>query len=238
MSDVLQHILNSIDEAHTKGILPICVFDLDGTLFLTRSRTLAILADFAKRTGRDALAQVVAGISIEEQRYLVLEPLAQRMELSAEEKAAILAWWRGHFFTDEWCAGDKPMAGGPAFVRACFERGAFIYYLTGRHIHGMERGTAQSIVSNDMPLYGGRALLQLKPDFTTDDEVYKLDALSAIRSLNGQVIATFENEPGNANLFAEAFPEATHVLVGNTHRPDAPPPRDDIVRVRDFTRAP
>lgn len=235
MSDVLHSILRAIESTRATGRLPICVFDLDGTLLITRARTLAILADFAERTGKRDLAEAVAGISVEEQRYSVLDPLQSRIPLTAPDKAAILAWWRGHFFTDEWCARDPTFAGGPEFVRACHDRGALIYYLTGRHIHGMEAGTVQSLVAHGFPLYGGRAMLQLKPDFETADEPYKEEAVRMIGSLGGEVVATFENEPGNANLFVEHFVGATHVLVGNTHRPDAPPPHASIERVPDFT---
>jgi len=234
MSDILHQILRSIESTRASGKLPICVFDLDGTLLVTRHRTLGILADFAQRTGKRDLAEAVAGISVDEQRYSVLDPLQSRLPLTDKDKAAIMAWWRGHFFTDDWCAKDTTYAGGPEFVRACHDRGALIYYLTGRHIHGMEEGTVKSLVAHGFPMFGGRAMLQLKPDFETADEPYKEEAMRMIDSLDGQVVATFENEPGNANLFAAHFPGATHVLVGNTHRPDAPPPVDEIVRVHDF----
>ena len=235
MSDILHQILRSIETTRASGKLPICVFDLDGTLLITRARTLGIMADFAHRTGRRALAEAVAGISVEEQQYSVLDPLQSRLPLSEAEKAAILSWWRGHFFTDAWCAKDPVFAGGPGFVRACHDRGALIYYLTGRHIHGMEAGTVQSLVAHGFPMFGGRAMLQLKPDFETEDEPYKEEAMRTIASLGGQVVATFENEPANAHIFADAFPGATHLLVGNTHRPDAPQPRPEIHHIHDFT---
>ena len=235
MQSILTDILASIESTAAQGILPVVVFDLDGTLFITRQRTLGILADFAERTGRTALAEAVASISVEEQKYSVLSPLADRIALSSEEKAAIIAWWRGHFFTDEWCAKDTVMAGGVEFVNACHARGAFVYYLTGRHIHGMEKGTVASLVGSGFPMFDGRAMLQLKPDFETDDEPYKIEAIQCIKALGGRVIATFENEPGNANLFQEGFPEAKNLLVGHTHRPDAPPPRAEILHVDDFT---
>jgi hypothetical protein len=177
----------------------------------------------------------VAGIAVAEQRYSVLDPLQSRIDLTATDKAAILAWWRGHFFTDAWCARDPIFAGGPEFVRACHERGALIYYLTGRHIHGMEEGTVKSLVGHGFPMFGGRAMLQLKPNFELADEPYKEDAMRVIGSLGGEVVATFENEPANAHIFADAFPGATHFLVGNTHRPDAPEPRAAILHIDDFT---
>ena len=235
MQTVLHDILAAISSTHAEGVLPIVVFDLDGTLFITRHRTLGILAEFAERTGRPALAEVVAGISVEDQKYSVLSPLADRIALSETEKAALLAWWRGHFFTDEWCAKDTVMAGAVAFVNACHARGALVCYLTGRHIHGMEKGTVAALVDNGFPMFDGRAMLQLKPDFETADEPYKVEAIASIKGLGGRVIATFENEPGNANLFQEGFPGAKNLLVGHTHRPDAPPACAEVLHVEDFT---
>lgn len=234
MTSILTSVLTAIDEARARGVLPICVFDLDGTLLLTRSRTLRILADFAEKTGRTALAEAVAGIAVEEQGYGVFDPLAERIELDDAEKAAILAWWRGHFFTDDWCLQDDVQAGASEFVNACWERGAFVYYLTGRHIHGMEEGTIGSLVLQGFPIFGGRALLHLKPDFDTPDEPYKLAAIEQIQALNGEVVATFENEPANANIFQGAFPGAANILVGSTHRADAPPPDAAVLHVDDF----
>lgn len=235
MQTVLQDILSAVASTHAEGVLPIVVFDLDGTLFITRQRTLGILAEFAERTGRKALAEAVAGIDVADQKYSVLSPLQDRIALSDADKAALMAWWRGHFFTDAWCARDTVMAGGVEFVNACHARGALVYYLTGRHIHGMEKGTVAALVDNGFPMFDGRAMLQLKPDFETADEPYKVEAIEAIKGLGGRVIATFENEPGNANLFLEGFPEARNLLVGHTHRPDAPPARPEVLHVDDFT---
>ena len=70
--------------------------------------------------------------------------------------------------------------------------------------------------------------------FEMADEPYKEEAMRTIASLGGQVVATFENEPANAHIFADAFPAATHLLVGNTHRPDAPEPRPELRHIDDF----
>ncbi len=230
----LKDVLDTIVATQAAGQLPVCVFDLDSTLFSTRGRTLRVLAEMARETGDAELADAVAGIRETDQCYNPLEPLAERIELDESHRAQALSYWKDRFFTDAWCAGDDIIPGAPAFVRACHERGAFLYYLTGRHVDGMAAGTVASLVRHGFPLFDGRALLQLKPDFETPDADYKTVAAASIRALRGTVVATFENEPGNANLFAEWFPGGTHFLLDTVHSPTAPPPRDDLVRIEDF----
>jgi hypothetical protein len=67
-----------------------------------------------------------------------------------------------------------------------------------------------------------------------NDRAFKDDALSDIRSYKGRVIATFENEPGNANLFAQAFPDALHFWLLTLHSPDAERPSPVLIRSEDF----
>ena len=111
-----------------------------------------------------------------------------------------------------------------------------LYYLTGRHVDGMHLGTAKSLVDHGFPLYRGRTVLHLKPSFHMKDHDFKEMALADIRSLAGPVVATFENEPGNANLFLASFPDAAHFLVSEVHSPSAPPPSPLLVKLADFSR--
>ena len=86
-----------------------------------------------------------------------------------------------------------------------------------------------------MPRYTGKATCQLKPDFYANDKEFKTAALDAVRSLDGEVVATFENEPGNANLFMRAFPEAKHYLLDTVHSPEAEAPDPSLIVMDDFT---
>lgn len=235
MSTILHHILDTVTTMASQGRRPICIFDIDGTLLMTRARTVSILNDFAKHTQNEALRAAISSISNDEQQYTIFDPLQARISLTKPERRAILNWWKDRFFTSDWCREDPIIAGGPAFVNACHQRGALVYYLTGRHHPDMAPGTVECLLKRGFPLLDGRAILQLKADVDQNDEQYKAAAIGEINRLGGTVVATFENEPGNANLFAAHFSQATHVLVGNTHRPDAPPPRSDLVRVHDFS---
>ena len=55
--------------------------------------------------------------------------------------------------------------------------------------------------------------------------------------LCGAVVATFENEPGNANLFLDAFPDALHFLLLTEHSPEAEAPRPELIQTDDFLMA-
>jgi hypothetical protein len=148
--------------------------------------------------------------------------------------AAVREFWRERFFQDDYLLHDREVPGAVAFVEACHTRGALIYYLTGRHVGGMEVGTVRSLRQRGFPFWRGRCVLHLKPDFDMNDRAFKDDAIHDIRSYQGEVVATFENEPGNANLFLAAFPEALHVLLLTIHSPGAEPPRPELVQSHDF----
>jgi hypothetical protein len=77
--------------------------------------------------------------------------------------------------------------------------------------------------------------LRLKPSFEEEDLAFKRRVLRELPAL-GPVVAAFENEPANANLFAEEFPAALVIFIETIHSPDPPPLLPRVVRVRDFTR--
>ena len=52
-----------------------------------------------------------------------------------------------------------------------------------------------------------RTMMVLKPDFETKDLAFKTEAADFI-SQTGTVVAGFDNEPGNCNLFLDKWPEA------------------------------
>jgi hypothetical protein len=67
-----------------------------------------------------------------------------------------------------------------------------------------------------------------------NDRAFKDDALADIRSYQGEVVATFENEPGNANMFLRAFPDALHFLLLTICSPEADAPASSLVQSADF----
>jgi hypothetical protein len=113
--------------------------------------------------------------------------------------------------------------------------GAAVYYLTGRDEPGMGRGTRASLQAHGFPIEDGRCHLRLKPRFEDDDLEFKRQAVDEIRSA-GAVLALFENEPANANLFLQAFPDARVFFLETVCSPNPPPLLPGILRLRDFSR--
>lgn len=192
------------------------VFDLDSTLFWTGKRHLRIAREFAEL--RPELAPIVAGLRAIDIGYDC--DLALRAAGWAGDDGEFLRFWGERYFTSEYLAEDEPYPGAVAYVAACAERGR-VAYLTGRAEPTMGAGTRDGLERWGLP--SGELLM--KPSVRLPDAAFKAEAL---RRLHG-VVATFENEPGNANLFARAFPDALHFLVRTVHSPDA---EDALPQVR------
>jgi hypothetical protein len=232
----LREVLERIDREVRRERLPMVVFDLDSTLFSTGPRNLRILREFVgSALGGDArLEELVAGLEAEDMGWNVNEALKRHGVKDPALLGALRAFWRERFFTDDYCAADEPVPGAAAWVTRCHQRGALVYYLTGRHVGGMELGTVRALREHGFPFWRGRCVLHLKPSFEMPDQAFKDEALDDIRSYRSPVVATFENEPGNANLFARAFPGALHFLLETIHSPEAEAPRPELVRIPDF----
>jgi len=232
----LREIFTRVEAAVARGRLPICVFDLDSTLFSTAPRNLAILRAFVKEHAarHPELSAIAERMTVADMGWNVHDDLARLGVRDAGLLAAVRSFWAECFFTDEYVLHDREVPGAAAFVEACHTKGALIYYLTGRHVGGMELGTVQSLRQHGFPFWRGRCVLHLKPDFEMPDRAFKDDAIADIRSYQGEVVATFENEPGNANMFAQAFPAAHHVLLLTIHSPGAEAPAPGLLTSTDF----
>jgi len=232
----LREVLTRIETSVKNGRLPICVFDLDSTLFSTAPRNYAILQEFIENHRHDHphLSDIAERIGLDDMGWNVHQDLARFGVGDAHLLEQLKSFWFDRFFTNEYLSHDVAVPGAAEYVLACHARGALIYYLTGRHVGGMEIGTVQSLRSKGFPFWRGRCVLHLKPSFEMNDRAFKDDALSDIRSYQGEVVATFENEPGNANMFLRAFPSAVHVLLMTIHSPEAEAPARELVKTDDF----
>jgi len=234
---MLRAVHESVAEVSRGGRLPVLVFDLDSTLFSTCPRNLKILEDFVTARGDEhpVLHEIWPTLTEADMGWNVHESLRERGVEDEALLADLRKFWGERFFTNEFCQIDTPISGAPEFVTACHDAGAFIYYLTGRHVGGMEKGTVNALVAHGFPLFTGKVACQLKPDYYANDREFKTAALDGVRALHGEVVATFENEPGNANLFLEAFPEAKHFLLDTVHSPEAEVPDPALSVIEDFT---
>lgn len=229
-TEALRKVLHSI----RAGERPVVIFDLDGTLFDNRPRTLAILNQAADGwAARDPeAARAVRSLRFTELGYLASETLEQvGVDRTLIEEAVQL--WRERFFTDDILSHDVPLAGAVSFAKACYEAGANLAYLTGRDLPNMALGTFRSLRDAGFPIGLPGTELVLKPDFETPDLTFKRDITPEITRL-GRVAATFDNEPGNCNAFAEMFPEGHHFMMLTQYAPNPPPLKDGVAVIQDF----
>lgn len=234
---LLHEVFDRIAWVQKHGGLPLVVFDLDSTLFHTGSRHLAILREFADEAPEEldeleALRSALPSIGAREFGYFVTDPLhARGLAQKGALESALLDFWSVRYFTSTWCVYDTPTAGALDFVSAVREAGATIWYATGRPEASMGVGTRISLRQHGFPLDDKAGLAMRGPDMETDAD-FK-DAIVAAAA-EAHLVAQFENEPGHANLWREAYPDALHVLVGDVHSPDAPLPHPALVRTDDF----
>ncbi len=232
----LREVLTRIDRAVEDGVLPVVVFDLDSTLFSTEPRNLQIFREFARERVEQypELEPLLQSVKREHMGWNIHESLrAQGLE-NETLLSELKRFWSERFFTDDYVLCDDPSPGAVEYVTAVFERGALVYYLTGRHAGGMELGTVRALRKAGFPFWRGRTPLHLKPSFAMADRDFKDQALDEIRSFRGRVVATFENEPGNANLFLQAFPEALHFLLLTVCSTEAEEPAPELLKTLDF----
>lgn len=231
--NLLVAVLDRVSLAREEGGRPVVVFDLDSTLFHTGERQRRIFVEFATQQGSPELFEFARGLSASDFGWSVLGPLRRAGWEDEALHRALMRFWSRRFFHDRFADVDLPERGAVAFVRAVADAGALCVYLTGRDAPQMGEGTLRLLFRAGFPIVDGRGLLWMKPSSGAGDADHKQSASRELGRL-GTVVATFENEPGHANAFLRAFPDAVHVLLGDVHNPEAPVPDATLVRVPDF----
>ena len=215
---------------------PVAVFDLDSTLFSTQQRNLAILREFAAQDDTaPTLRAIVDQLDHAAMGWNPMVDVHTRGFTDERAQHALRRFWFERFFTSAYCSHDEPTTGAAEYVRELHGLGAQIVYLTGRPEQEMVEGTRASLAAHGFPIDEERTVLFLKPTRTEHDLVFKSRVIDDLRAL-GPVLAAFENEPVNANMFHDAFPDADIVFLETMCSPDPPVLRDRIVRVKDFSR--
>jgi hypothetical protein len=211
----------------------VLVFDLDGTLMDNRPRVAAILRelaeqwrvdhpDAASRASRATQEEIVYGFVDNLKRLGVDDPTLHEDGL---------AFWKERFFRDPHVRHDIAIPGAVEFVRACYEQGATLVYLTGRDLPNMALGSFASLRDLGFPIGRVGTELVTKPTFEMPDSEFKRSVAPDLARL-GEVVAVFDNEAANNNLFLESHPEAVSVYLDTQHAPN-PPPLDERVAVVD-----
>lgn len=214
---------------------PAVVFDLDGTLLDNRPRTCAILHEYAHRCReRDPeLAERLLTATPDGLAYLLNESLEQLGIRSSQRIGEVQQYWRDCFFADDHLRFDVEVAGAVAFAQACYEAGGLIIYLTGRDLPLMGLGSFRSLRDLGFPIGVPGTELVLKPDAAMPDEAFKRLTSPRLARV-GKIVAAFDNEPANCNIFHEHYPHATVVLVDTQHMPGAPAPLPGVAIIGDF----
>jgi len=226
---VRRSIIQRVREAER----PVVVFDVDSTLLSTARRHHRILREFAESWGDDGLSALVDTLVAADFGWEVHGPLLGTGFEQSELLEALSGFWFQRFFHPEYADEDEPIPGAVSFVNAVHEAGAWVYYLTARHLPELGPPTVRALIRHGFPLATKRTVLHLKPSRSTPDAAFKRSAISEIAAL-GEVVATFENDPANANALLAGFPDAVNVLLDTVCAADAPSPHPSLIRVPDF----
>lgn len=232
--DVLRRVLERVREP--RSVPPLVAFDLDGTLLDSRARTLRIVQEYASSvTATDpTLAEQLLNLrEVAQISYLLSDTIRALGVEQTDVLKSLSTFWHERFFTDEYCLQDRPVAGAVAYVRACYDAGASLVYLTGRDVPGMLLGTVQSLRDHGFPIGLAGIHLVLKHDATLPDEAFKRTALPQLARA-GDLVAFFDNEPANCNVCLAHNPECLSILLDTQHVPGSPPAERDVEVITDF----
>ena len=210
----------------------VSILDLDGCLFDTRFRQIAILRAWAERTGEWRYAQVTPDHFVDRDLAATVQRAGVPAQVATRDIASLRAFWLERFFDDTHLLCDPPLPGAAAFTRELRSHGATVVYLTARHSN-MRPATELALQRFDFPWDTSTHLIT-KDDPAQSDEDFKRGALEHIATL-GRVTVALDNEPANVNLFADRFPDALTVRV-DTDCGTEGPLREGIREIRGFLR--
>lgn len=232
----LQKVADFIGRSTAGKRSTLAIFDLDGTLFDNRTRTIFILREISEKFDSrvPALAAAFAkfrNLSIVD--YSLDVTLARLGVKGRLEIDFIKQEWAKRFFSDEYQKYDMPLPGAKAYVEKVHKAGATVIYLTGRDVGRMLVGTTEVLRLYGFPVGVAGTMTIVKKEFEQDDELFKKEVSEYIDRL-GEVAAVFENEPANSNILHARFPRAASFFVETQHRPGAPALDRGIARIKDF----
>ncbi len=206
------------------------VLDIDSTLVLTHKRNEAILRAFAKDSlhpSRSIFEQAEC-FPFEYGYFQALERLGGPLDESLKKE--VTAFWRQHFFSNEYLKYDLPHDGALDFVEALERKHIPHVYLTGRPRPSMWDGTLQ--VLNDMGFPVTEGILHLKPHPSDVDELFKTQKMHELKKNFSKVIF-IDNEPKVLNQIDKDHPDIQLVFVDTCHSPNVFPP-SSAIKIKDF----
>ncbi|HNY11242.1 MAG TPA: HAD family acid phosphatase, partial [Candidatus Wallbacteria bacterium] len=218
--------------------------DLDSTLFNNVPRNRKIIEEFAETMVQGSspsisvfkypeLNKAVKTMKDEQIAYS-LEETFKNIGVNDEKTLKELKKvWYDKFFTDKYVVLDKAYDGAADYVKKLHSKGAMIVYLTGRDTPDMKTGTISSLKDGGFPFGDSNSVLLTKPEKKMKDDDYKNAASADILKM-GTVVASFDNEPKNVNLFKKTFPGAVIIFIETNHSPKAVPVEAGIPWVKSW----
>lgn len=235
-TELLNHAIGNIEHLTKKQLSSLVIFDLDGTLFDNRTRTIFILREISELFS-DKVPQLAAAFDRFHELGVIdysLETTLKRMKVTDKKEIEFVKTeWGRRFFSDGYQKFDFPLLGAKTYVCRAHEAGATIIYLTGRDVGRMLVGTTECLRLYGFPVGVEGTMMIVKKQFEQDDELFKKEVSRYLARL-GKVVAIFENEPANSNILQAKFPDAESFFVLTQHRPDAPRLNPGIHKIRDF----
>ena len=235
-NQMLSDVIVRIKEKTDKQISTVAIFDLDGTLFDNRPRTVFILREIAENFEEDLpeLSEAMENYKdISTVEYSLENTLKNMHVTDKKEVEFIKKEWEKRFFSDEYQKYDIPLPGARTYVSKVYQAGATVIYLTGRDAGRMLVGMTESLRLFGFPIGIVGTMTIVKKVFEESDEVFKSEVVSYLKRI-GHVEAIFENEPINSNILHKSFPEATSFLALTQHREDAPQLNEGIHLIKNF----
>jgi len=223
----LTTFLQSLNETPKKTAV---VFDLDSTLFNVSPRTQHILdklsadPDFIKTYPSEAeQLKSVRVVPTDWGIRTALERSGLKATLGFFER--VREHWMSLFFSSDYLMVDEPYEGAVEFVNAIFKSGVPVYYLTGRDVDRMGRGTHEVLNKRGFPHNEHFDNVYLKPDQEMNDALFKRDVLKKMADEFEQIYF-FENEPVIIHLIREQVPSVNIIFVDTIHSGRALAPVD------------
>lgn len=216
------------------GLNPFVLFDLDSTLFDNSPRVHKIIQDFVEEH-KDIYPEHVEKMSLIKRQDIVwgIKENLKKVNIHDEEiNNKVIRYWFERFFSNEYII-DLPLNGSQQFVKDLERVGVRIIYLTGR-FESMREGTERNIVEHGFPLEPNGINLVLKPDPKMPDDTFKHQTMESMKRF-GDMIAGFENEPINSNIFQEHYPDSEIFFLETNHSINPPNISDKIHTIKDFS---
>lgn len=235
---IVDVVAGEVERVVAAGQLPVVIFDLDDTLFETRTRSAAIIREFGEQNG-DARLRAARN---EHVRFGLEDTLAEvgltAAEISGDLGRQVRRFWSPRFFNGTHYHHDTPLLGSVAYVNRLHGLGAKVVYLTGRKT-GAKAPSLEALRVAGFPT-GERTTIFVKPDPVPGQpkletaEWKGLETRTSILPM-GTLVAAFDNEPVNVNALRESVPATAHVVFLDTlYKPDSPALLGEVVTIRDY----